>query len=396
MCEKAQAYPPVEYPGVEKAPSGRISPERSRSIPTHPGKVAGIGSEHRPNSPRNGGRIHVGTVAGLASEWWPDCVGICIFSRNEMRKPKVSIGLPVYNGQLFIGRALDSIIKQNFEDFELIISDNASKDDTKDICRQYVEKDRRISYYRFEQNTGAANNYNHVFRLSRGIYFKWAAHDDECHPAFLRRCVESLDSAPESVVMVYPQAELIDEEGKTLRTGSDRIESRDIHPHRRLAKILLGMNLCDPVFGLYKTKYLQKTNLIAPFFGADNVLLAEMAMLGEIRELDEILFRMRAHSLRSMKANPSARARAVWYDPSAARKLFIMPNWERMVWEMLKAVSRSKLHPADKAKSFLTVPGVHYWRRFRNAGGLIKNRMKQCIASMLVEHERDKIAERKP
>jgi len=67
----------VEYPGVEKAPSGRIRPERSRSIPTHPGKVAGIGSEHRPNSPRKGGRIHVGTVAGLASEWWPDCVGIC-------------------------------------------------------------------------------------------------------------------------------------------------------------------------------------------------------------------------------------------------------------------------------------------------------------------------------
>jgi len=77
MCEKAQGYPPVEYPGVEKAPSGRISPERFRSIPTHPGKVAGIGSEHRPNSPRNGGRIHVGTVAGLVSEWWPDCVGIC-------------------------------------------------------------------------------------------------------------------------------------------------------------------------------------------------------------------------------------------------------------------------------------------------------------------------------
>ena len=76
MCGKAQAYPPVEYPGVEKAPSGRISPERSGSIPTHPGKVAGIGSERRPNSPRNGGRIHVGTVAGLASEWWPDCVGI--------------------------------------------------------------------------------------------------------------------------------------------------------------------------------------------------------------------------------------------------------------------------------------------------------------------------------
>ena len=291
-----------------------------------------------------------------------------------MKNQKVTIGLPVYNGGMFIERALNSFLAQDFEDFELIISDNASEDDTEDICRKYVRKDHRISYHRFEINTGASKNFNHVFNLSHGEYFKWAACDDECHPSFLSLCVDALRNAPESVVMVYPQAELIDQLGKTIRKGSD------LRPYRRLACVLRGMNLCDPVFGLYKKKYLQKTNLIGPFFGADNVLLAEMAMLGEIREVDEILFRLRAHSQRSMKANPSARARAAWYDPSAAGKLFIMPNWERMVLEMLKAVRRSKLHPVDMAQCFLTVPGVHYWRRFRNAGGLIKNRVKNCMS----------------
>ena len=101
----------MEYPGVEKAPSGTISPERSRSIPTHPRKVAGIGSEHRPNSPRNGGRIHVGTVAGLASEWWPDCVGICT---KTFAAPYYFVNLRYHNHRLFIFTSLipKDLVKQ--------------------------------------------------------------------------------------------------------------------------------------------------------------------------------------------------------------------------------------------------------------------------------------------
>jgi len=300
---------------------------------------------------------------------------------NKINDPKVSVGLPVYNGQNYIERALDSILTQDFDDFELIISDNASEDKTEDICRRYAAKDRRIRYYRNGVNIGASGNYNKVFSLARGKYFKWAAHDDECHTTFLRRCVEAIESAPDSVVMVYPQAELIDEKGKPVRKGSDRIGSKDRRPHRRLACLLRSLSLCDPVFGLIKTEYLRKTGVIGPFFGADYVLLAELAMHGEILELDEILFRLRSHSGRSMKANPSARARAAWYDPVAAHKLFVMPNWERMVIEMVKSVWRSSLNPAEKVICSLVIPGVHYWRRFRNAGGRAKTRVKEFIGS---------------
>ena len=154
------------------------------------------------------------------------------------------------------------------------------------------------------------------------------------------------------------------------------------------------MSLCDPVFGLIKAEFLRKTGLIGLFFGADNVLLAELAMLGEICELDEILFRLRMHSGRSMKANPSARARAAWYDPSASQKLFVMPNWERMVWERLNAVRRSPLHPAEKVKCCLVVLGVHYWRRFRNDGGRMKNRLKVCLSGSEMGKPKPDIEER--
>jgi hypothetical protein len=192
----------------------------------------------------------------------------------------------------------------------------------------------------------------------------------------VRRCVEVLDRAPASVTMVYPLAELIDEQGKTLRSPLDHIECKDARPHRRLAHLLKSLNMCDPVFGLYKTEYLKKTQLIGPFFGADYVLLGELAMLGEIWELDEVLFRLRAHEQRSMQAHPSVRARAAWYDPAAARKRFIMPDWERMVWELLKSARRSSLPPAEKLHCCLIIPSVHYWRRFRNFGGRWKRRLK--------------------
>jgi len=296
-----------------------------------------------------------------------------------MNKPKVSVGLPVYNGQEFLERALECILGQDFEDFELIISDNASVDETSDICRSYAAKDKRILYSRNDFNIGAARNYNKVFHAAKGKYFKWATHDDECRESMLRRCVEYLDNSSSVVTMVYARGELIDAKGQTILAGLDQIESRDPRPYMRLARILWSLNYCDPIFGLIKTNVLEKTQLIGGFFGADNVLLGDLAMRGEIHELDEVLFRLRAHSHRSMKANPSARARAIWFDPLAANKLFILPDWERMVCEMLKTALRSDLSTVEKNKCCLTVLAVHYWRRFRNAGGRYKAQAKSWI-----------------
>jgi glycosyltransferase involved in cell wall biosynthesis len=116
----------------------------------------------------------------------------------------VSIGMPVCNGAKFITEALDSILNQTFENFELIVSDNASTDETGKICREYMAKDSCIRYYRSKQNFGAAWNFNHVFKLSSGKYFKWAAHDDVIAPDFPLKCVEVLERDP-SVVLCHFQ-----------------------------------------------------------------------------------------------------------------------------------------------------------------------------------------------
>jgi len=127
-------------------------------------------------------------------------------------KPSVSIGMPIYNAEKFLRQALDALLGQTFGDFELIISDNGSTDGSEAICREYASKDSRIKYYKNETNLGAAKNFNRVFELSRGEYFKWASHDDICDPEYLERCVELLDRNP-AVVLCYPKANTIDEQG---------------------------------------------------------------------------------------------------------------------------------------------------------------------------------------
>ena len=113
--------------------------------------------------------------------------------------PRVSIGLPVFNGERYLARAIESVLGQDFRDLELIVCDNASTDRTPEICAAYARRDARVRYFRNPRNLGAGPNYDRCFRLARGEYFKWAAHDDRLAPDYLSRTVAALDAAPEAV-----------------------------------------------------------------------------------------------------------------------------------------------------------------------------------------------------
>lgn len=144
--------------------------------------------------------------------------------------PRVSIGLPVYNGDNYLIETLDSILAQTYADFELIICDNASTDGTAEICRTYAVQDDRIRYFRNETNVGAARNYNLTWEHARGEYFKWVAHDDPCAPQLIERCVAALDSMPD-VIMAYGRTILIDARGDIIEYHNDGFNLTSSHPH---------------------------------------------------------------------------------------------------------------------------------------------------------------------
>ena len=146
--------------------------------------------------------------------------------------PRVTIGLPVYNGEKYLADAMNALLGQTFEDFELIISDNSSTDSTAEICQRYLQADSRIRYFRQPRNLGQIPNHNFVFHQARGEYFKFAACDDLYGRDLLRCCVGALDANPE-VVLAHSWTAVIDENSNVtqsleypLATDSPRASAR--------------------------------------------------------------------------------------------------------------------------------------------------------------------------
>src|ERR1700683_4254551 len=113
---------------------------------------------------------------------------------REGPHPRLTIGLQVYNGENDLAECLEALLGQTYEDFELLISDNASTDATADICRRYAKRDPRIRYVRQPRNIGLGPNYNFLVDQATGEFFKPAWHDDLYARDLLKRCIQALDA----------------------------------------------------------------------------------------------------------------------------------------------------------------------------------------------------------
>jgi glycosyltransferase involved in cell wall biosynthesis len=272
--------------------------------------------------------------------------------------PQVSIGLPVYNGERYVKDAIQSILEQTFTDFELIISDNSSTDDTERICREFAKQDQRIRYDRNPCNLGAAANYNRVFALSTGKYFKWAAHDDMCAPEYLAKCVDILERYP-AVVLCYPRAKIIDDKGIPVKDYDDRLHLDAHQPSRRLRGYLLNPEAFHTVFGVIRRAALAKTPLIANYIGSDIVLLARLALVGQIYEVPDRLFLRREHPGRSGHLAPHKYAR--WWNPDNRAWFFYFRHWRWLI-QYLDATRAAEISASEKLRCCVEIMRWMYWR----------------------------------
>lgn len=287
-----------------------------------------------------------------------------------MNNSKVSIGMPIYNGEAFLRETLDAILAQTFSDFELIISDNASTDTTEQICQEYATKDRRICYFREGHNIGASANFNRVFQLASSQYFKWSAADDLHAPDFLAKCVEILDR-DRSVVLCHSQVQIINEQGQFLHNYNLQLDTNLPEPQKRFHD-LLSWHLCYQIFGLVRSSTLKKTSLLGNYGHADGVLLASIGLQGKFYQIPEPLFFARKHPQQSMSlffpdyltladndfalsANkiPDYHAYTVWFDPAKKGKI-IFPHW-RIFGEYCLCVWRASLSIPEKIRCYLSM-----------------------------------------
>lgn len=289
--------------------------------------------------------------------------------------PVVSLGLPVYNGGDLLSISIDSILAQDFKNFELIICDNASDDGTQQLCEGYAAADPRISYHRFPENIGAAQNYNRAFELSSGKYFKWVTHDDLILPGFLTRCVEALEAGGGNVSVVHPGAQFIDGRGDILGPHSDRMHTTAGHPAVRVFQVLQEMNMMSSVFGLFDRSILAQTQRIGSFVGSDYALMLEAALLGEVHYIGgEPLYQRRLHDKMSRQANKSAEDALNWFDPKA--KGSRLSTRQRLRVEYLRSArSVGDLSYIERALSWVAVILGMGYKRARVLAGRWKRRL---------------------
>jgi glycosyltransferase involved in cell wall biosynthesis len=252
--------------------------------------------------------------------------------------PRVTIGLPVYNGERYLPFALESIVNQTYEDIEIVVCDNASTDSTGDIVREFADRDRRIRYVRNEKNIGAGRKFIRCVELTRSELFRWQSADDLSAPTFVARCVEVLDARPD-VIQAYPRTILIDANGVELEEYDEKIETLADSPRERYLHVMRNLGLVNAWYGVMRTNLLRKTAMHGTYRGADLVVQAEIALYGKLYEIPEYLYFRRMHA--GAHSSMTLAQGHAFYNPSNPRRHELVA-W-RQSYERLRSVLRSPL-----------------------------------------------------
>lgn len=277
---------------------------------------------------------------------------------NTDRAPLVSVGVPVYNGERYLRSALDALLSQTFGDLELIISDNASMDSTQDICLEYARRDARVRYVRHDVNRGAPANWNFVARQARGRFFKWASASDLCAPQMLARCVSEV--ADESVALAYGRTCFIDEDDRELGVFERDFAVVDSHPHERFRRVCHQLSINNAQSGLIRTDALRLTRLDRMYPGGDRVLMAELAMLGKWKLVEEVLLFRRAGGQHFTAMRTSSELNQM-FRPGTANELSLL-NLRRHS-DFIVSALRSPVAPGERIRGALAAVKGLYWDR---------------------------------
>ncbi|MDB5103919.1 MAG: glycosyl transferase [Fibrobacteres bacterium] len=273
--------------------------------------------------------------------------------------PLVSIGMPIYNSDKHLRQSLDSLLGQTLQDFELIISDNASTDGTADICAEYARRDKRIRYIRQERNIGAPRNWNAVIPPARGEYFKWASGNDYCTPDSLARCVEAMQRERD-IVLCYGHTELVDNDGKSLGEYTGDLDIRDPRPSDRFKKLLNGVGLNNAQQGVIRTSVLRRTGLDRLYPGGDIPLMSELALYGRLVLLPGVMLyrRFSPETVMAMRSNAEV---TLIYNPQARKPAgFLRVRFHR---DNLFSIVRAPIPYSEKVRALAIAFKYAAWDR---------------------------------
>jgi glycosyltransferase involved in cell wall biosynthesis len=286
----------------------------------------------------------------------------------------VSFALPVRNGIDTANRCLDSLLAQDDPNFEIVISDNASDDGTRELLQEYAAKDSRIRLLLNEKNVGQIENFNRVFHGTRGEFVRWIGIDDWLEPNYITRCVRTFDLLPHIIGVTTNFRLYVEDAGIFYEDYyGERLESP--LPERRLARMLWyghstgssqypKQRWYDPIYSMFKREMLAKTDLLRVMCHADLMLSVEISLWGRCEHLHECL----AHRALDYNAFADRANLMKRYHPTRYKEL---PSYPWRLLSVLRAIiSKVPMTPQQrrvcrrKALGFVT---AHSYRRIRFA-----------------------------
>ena len=278
-----------------------------------------------------------------------------------MSTRKLIIGLPVYNGQKYLGRAIESHLSQSFSDFDLVIADNGSTDATPDISADYASKDKRVRYLRSPENRGLLWNHRRVLDAieSPGQYFRWAGADDILEPGLLQTMVSLLNARPE-VEVVVPGTKNIDDNDQLIGTMPTTLDLQSSDVFERAHGVLVANYQHVIAYGLLRASTLQLMRTGPRYPGWDAVFVWELALRGQLVQLasPSLLRRFHPGSISRVKTVKELRK---WVEPNAKAGIDF-PHWN-WSYERLRALIACPLSGWDRWRIGRFLARYTIWQR---------------------------------
>lgn len=201
--------------------------------------------------------------------------------------PLITVGIPCYNEEEYIGRAITSVLNQSFPDIELVISDNCSTDKTDEIIKEYASQDKRISYYRQSINVGATENFKFVFDKCDSKYFTWLAADDFFDTHWLEVAVCFLEQNSETI-LVYPKTHYLNTSILSNSDAEQYIDTTGINAKTAIIETFLKRKCCSfGIYGVYRTSVLR--SIVHPnIWCSDQIMMSHTYSLGSVKLIDHV------------------------------------------------------------------------------------------------------------
>lgn len=271
---------------------------------------------------------------------------------------KLTIGLPVYNGATLLARSIEHLLAQTFTDFTLILNDNASTDNTAEICVDFARRDTRICYFRNPETVCWNANFRIVLERAKSPYFMWATHDDVWLPRFAEENIALLDEHPNACCAV---SKIVYFRGDGYRVMAPDTGPLTGTPAERIQTFLRVMHNCGRLYGVYRTDALRASFPAGlHLYGTDWLVVALTLLHGDHLEVNEVLLEREAHNFGH-------------YIHKFGRTDGFMPTWFDWVIPMRRFNSELRAR-LPKAVWRGILPALLYIN-FRQCGLMLENRV---------------------